>query len=170
MYTSDVKNLQIVRYRRKSTEGEDRQIASLADQDIELDGLNTNLGISPSQIVDNIAESKSAKKPGRLEFNNRVLKPIDQGKANAIEAWQPNRLSRNAIDTAALINLMDEGKLRALITKQQIYWNTPNDKFLLALACGQAKLENDNKGVDVRRGLAGKIRKGWRPGVPPIGY
>jgi hypothetical protein len=65
---------------------------------------------------------------------------------------------------------MDIGKLQSIITNQQIFWNTPMDKFMLALLCGQAKLENDNKGVNVKRGLAGKIRKGWRPGPAPIGY
>ena len=38
-----------------------------------------------------------------------------------------------------LVNLMDTGKLQSIITNQQIFWNTPMDKFMLALLCGQAK-------------------------------
>ncbi len=34
----------------------------------------------------------------------------------------------------------------------------------------QAKLENDNRGVNVKRGLKNKAVNGWRPGVAPIGY
>ncbi len=166
----DIKQLTIIRYRRKSTEGDERQIASLSDQANALDEIIERLGIVNTQIYGDVEESKSAKAPGRLGFNTKVLKPIEQGKANAIMCWHPDRLSRNAIDTAALVQLMDTGELRAIITNQQMFWNTPMDKFMLALLCGQAKLENDNKGINVKRGLAGKIRKGWRPGRAPIGY
>lgn len=34
----------------------------------------------------------------------------------------------------------------------------------------QAKLENDHKGENVKRGLRAKCEQGWRPGVAPIGY
>jgi DNA invertase Pin-like site-specific DNA recombinase len=166
----DIKQLRIIRYRRKSTEGDERQIASLGDQANALDELVARLDIVSTQIHTDVEESKSAKAPGRLGFNSEVLKPIEQGKANAIMCWHADRLSRNAIDTAALVQLMDTGKLHAVITNQQMFWNTPMDKFMLALLCGQAKLENDNKGVNVKRGLAGKVRKGWRPGRAPIGY
>ncbi len=142
----------------------------MSDQAVALDELTMHLNISSSQILADVEESKSAKQPGRIGFNTKLIEPIAKGEANAILCWHPDRLSRNAIDTAALINLMDTGKLKAIITNQQIFWNTPMDKFMLALLCGQAKLENDNKGINVRRGLAGKIRKGWRPGPAPIGY
>lgn len=166
----DIKQLTIIRYRRKSTEGDERQIASLSDQANALDEIITHLGIESSRVYADVEESKSAKEPGRIGFNTELLKPIEQGKANAIVCWHADRLSRNAIDTAALVQLMDAGKLHAIITNQQIFWNTPMDKFMLALLCGQAKLENDNKGINVKRGLAGKVRKGWRPGRAPIGY
>ncbi|MFZ1977525.1 MAG: recombinase family protein, partial [Bacteroidota bacterium] len=166
----DIRSLNLIRYRRKSTEGDERQIASLPDQAMALDELIARLGIVPSQIIEDVEEAKSAKQTGRIGFSNKLIKPIAQGTANAIICWHPDRLSRNAIDTAALVNLMDTGKLQSIITNQQIFWNTPMDKFMLALLCGQAKLENDNKGINVKRGLAGKIRKGWRPGPAPIGY
>jgi DNA invertase Pin-like site-specific DNA recombinase len=166
----DIRSLNFIRYRRKSTEGDEKQIASLPDQAVALDELVERLGIESSQVFEDVDEAKSAKMPGRIGFNTRLIEPIAKGKANAILCWHADRLSRNAIDTAALVNLMDLGKLNAIITNQQIFWNTPMDKFMLALLCGQAKLENDNKGVNVKRGLAGKIRKGWRPGVAPIGY
>ena len=170
MHTQNIHDLSIIRYRRKSTDDEDRQVASLADQDTELDTLSAHLKITPSQHIDNVAEAKTAKVAGRPEFNARVIKPISEGRANAIQVWHPDRISRNIVDTAAVIDLMDGGKLHAVITPQQIFWNTPMDKFFLALMCMQAKLENDNRGENVKRGLSGKIRKGWRPGAAPIGY
>jgi hypothetical protein len=95
---------------------------------------------------------------------------IEKGEANAILAWHPNRLSRNSVDTGYLIYLMDQNKLLEIRTPGQTFKNTPNDKFLLNLLCSQAKLENDNKGIDVKRGLRRKVELGWHPGPAPIGY
>jgi len=38
------------------------------------------------------------------------------------------------------------------------------------ILCSQAKLENDNKGVNVERGIRAKCEMGWRPGPTPLGY
>ena len=38
------------------------------------------------------------------------------------------------------------------------------------ILCSQAKLENDNKGLNVQRGLRTKCAMGWRPGIAPAGY
>lgn len=38
------------------------------------------------------------------------------------------------------------------------------------ILCSQAKLENDNRGVNVKRGIRAKCEMGWRPCMPPIGY
>jgi len=47
---------------------------------------------------------------------------------------------------------------------------TPNEKFLLMILCSQAKLENDNKSVNVKRGLRTRIEMGLWPGIAPTGY
>lgn len=38
------------------------------------------------------------------------------------------------------------------------------------ILCSQAKLENDNKSINVKRGIKTKCEMGWRPGVAPLGY
>lgn len=38
------------------------------------------------------------------------------------------------------------------------------------ILCSQAKLENDNKSVNVKRGIRMKCEMGWRPGPSPLGY
>jgi hypothetical protein len=38
------------------------------------------------------------------------------------------------------------------------------------ILCSQAKLENDNRGINVKRGIRAKCEMGWRPGTAPIGY
>jgi len=153
-------------YARKSSEQEDRQVLSIGSQESELKSLAQKEHLDMAEVLE---ESYSAKAPGRKIFN-AVIKRIENGEANGILAWHPNRLSRNSVDTGYLIYLMDQNKLLEIRTPGQTFKNTPNDKFLLNLLCSQAKLENDNKGVDVKRGLRRKAELGWHPGPAPIGY
>lgn len=154
-------------YARKSSESDERQAMSIDSQ------INEMLKIAKNEDL-NIAEvrheSKSAKAVGcRIEFN-RLLQDINEGKFNAILTWAPDRLSRNAGDLGALVDLMDSNKLVSIRTYGQSFSNTPNEKFLLMILCSQAKLENDNRGTNVRRGLRAKCQRGKRPGPPPLGY
>lgn len=170
MYPLDLTQFKIARYRRKSSEDEDRQVASLADQAVALDEVAARLHIVPSQIVADFGESHSAKfSHTRREFQKMVAL-IERGEANAILTWHPDRLSRNLGDVDSLVRLMENKKLAAIITPQYFFGNTPLEKYILISECTRAKLENDNKGVNVKRGLAGKVRDGWRPGVAKIGY
>lgn len=170
MYPLDPTSLKIAKYRRKSSEDEDRQVASLADQATALDEVATRLHIQPSQIVADFGESRSAKlSHTRLEFQNMAAM-IQRGEANAILTWHPDRLSRNLGDIDTLVQLMETNKLVVIITPQYMFGNAPLEKYILISECTRAKLENDNKGVNVKRGLAGKVRKGWRPGIAKIGY
>lgn len=153
-------------YARKSSEQEDRQVLSIDSQKSELEALARREKL---HIVELLEESYSAKAPGR-EIFNLMIKRIEKGEAEGILAWHPNRLSRNSVDTGYLVYLMDQNRLLEIRTPGQTFKNTPNDKFLLNLLCSQAKLENDNKGIDVKRGLKRKVEMGWHPGVAPIGY
>src|SRR3989344_7134810 len=89
-------------YIRKSSEDKSRQILSLESQEEELKKFSPN---DPDSIVDTLKESRSAKKPGRPVFN-QMMDNIAMGKAQGIKVWHPDRLSRNPIDAARLINLM----------------------------------------------------------------
>ncbi len=170
MYPLDPNQLKIIRYRRKSTEDEDRQIASLADQAVALDEVAARFHLEPSRYAADFGESRSAKlSHTRPEFQ-QMIDLIERGEANAILTWHPDRLSRNLGDVDAIIRLMEARKLVAIITPQYVFGNTPLEKYILISECTRAKLENDNKGVNVKRGLSGKVRKGWRPGVAKIGY
>jgi len=148
-------------YARKSSEQEDRQVLSIGSQKSELEALAKREKL---QIVERLEESYSAKAPGR-EIFNVMIKRIEKSEAAGIVAWHPNRLSRNFVDTGYLVYLMNQNRLQDIRTPGQSYKNTPNDKFLLNLLCSQAKLENDNKGVDVKHGLRRKVEMSWHPGV-----
>lgn len=153
-------------YLRKSSDQEDRQVLSIPSQRQELEPIAIKETLS---VVEWLEESHSAKRPGRPIFNS-MCERIERGEANCILIWNVNRISRNALDTGKLIDLMDRNKLLEIKTPHQVFRNTPNDKFLFSLLCNQAKLENDNKGEDVKRGLNNKAKLGWRPSGAPVGY
>ena len=121
-------------------------------------------------ITETITESHSAKESGQRPEFNKLLSGVTEGKYNSILTWAPDRLSRNAGDLGKLVDLMDQEKLHQIKTYSQTFSNNPNEKFLLMILCSQAKLENDNRGINVKRGLRAKCEMGWRPGVAPIGY
>lgn len=77
---------------------------------------------------------------------------------------------RNAGDLGSVVDLMDQGLLQEIRTYGQKFTNNPNEKFLLMILGSQAKLENDNKMVNVKRGLRARCEMGLWPLVPPTGY
>lgn len=154
-------------YARKSSEDDERQALSIDSQikevtsQAELQGLN---------IVEVRQESHSAKSTGQRPVFNQLLLDIKRGYFEGILAWAPDRLSRNAGDLGTIVDLMDNGYLKEIRTHGQVFTNSPNDKFLLMILCSQAKLENDNRGVNVRRGMRAKCEMGYRPCLTPLGY
>ncbi len=153
-------------YCRKSSEQEDRQVLSNESQVSELKALANKLGIRKFEVL---TESKSAKVEGRPTFNSMIEK-IERGEIDSILVWHPDRLSRNPYDSARIIRLFDSGHLIEVSTPSQKFTNTPTDKFMLAFLMLQAKLENDNKGVNVKRGLKTKAENGWLPSGAKPGY
>jgi site-specific DNA recombinase len=154
-------------YCRKSSEQEDKQALSIESQKTELQAFISSESL---EVVKILEESHSAKKRGERPIFNSMLQDIEKGKANGILLWNINRLSRNAGDTGIVIDLLDSGHLKEVRALGQIFRNTPNDKFLLGLFCSQAKLENDNKGVDSQRGLKKKAEMGVYPAPATLGY
>jgi len=154
-------------YARKSTESEERQILSIDSQIKEMLQLAERENI---EIVDIMRESHSAKDSGQRPVFKELLEDIRRGRFNGILTWAPDRLSRNAGDLGSLVDLMDQKLLLEIRTYGQHFKNSPNEKFLLMILCSQAKLENDNKGINVKRGLRTRCEMGLRPGVPPTGY
>ena len=154
-------------YARKSTESDERQVQSIDSQVKEMLQIAERENL---EIVDIRRESKSAKDSGNRPIFKELLKDIAEEKFNAILTWAPDRLSRNAGDLGSLVDLMDEKKLMGIRTFGQTFSNSPNEKFLLMILCSQAKLENDNRGINVKRGLRARCERGLWPTCPPTGY
>jgi len=154
-------------YARKSTESEERQILSIDSQVKEMLQIAERDGLEIAEIR---RESHSAKATGQRPVFNEIVNDIKIGKFNGILTWAADRLSRNAGDLGKLVDLMDEKMLLQIRTYGQSFTNSPNEKFMLMILGSHAKLENDNRGVNVRRGLRTRCEMGLRPGVAPIGY
>jgi DNA invertase Pin-like site-specific DNA recombinase len=122
------------------------------------------------EIVEVKRESHSSKEVGQRPVYNELINEIRQGKFNGILTWAPDRLARNAGDLGAVVDLMDQQLLHEIRTFSQKFTNNPNEKFLLMILGSQAKLENDNKMVNVKRGLRARVEMGLWPSVAPTGY
>jgi DNA invertase Pin-like site-specific DNA recombinase len=122
------------------------------------------------EIVEIRKESHSAKATGQREVFNGIVTDIRSGKFTGILTWAPDRLSRNAGDLGSLVDLMDQKLLLEIRTFSQKFTNNPSEKFMLMILCSTAKLENDNKSENVKRGLRTRCEQGLRPSMAPTGY
>ncbi len=160
--------LKYIGYVRKSSEdNKERQAASLPEQLHILEGLKSHHNL---RVIEVLQESRSAHEKGRPIFESMITR-IENGEANAIIVWHPNRLARNMTDGGKIIDLMDTKKLVEVRTPSRSYHNDdPGDLFMLTIEFGLSKKDSDDKAIVVRRGLEKKCRDGWRPGVAPQGY
>lgn len=154
-------------YARKSSESDEKQALSIDSQIKEMLQIAERDGL---EVIDIRRESHSAKDSGQRPVFNEILKDIRSGRYTGILTWAPDRLSRNAGDLGSLVDLMDQKLLLEIKTYGQHFTNSPNEKFLLMILCSQAKLENDNKSVNVKRGLRMRCEMGLWPAPAPTGY
>ena len=154
-------------YARKSTESEEKQVLSIDSQIKEMLQLAEREGL---EVVAMKRESHSAKETGQRPVFNELIEEIREAKYNGILTWAPDRISRNAGDLGKVVDLMDSGKLLEIRTYGQKFGNNPNEKFLLMILGSQAKLENDNRGINVKRGLRTRVEMGLWPQMAPLGY
>ncbi len=154
-------------YARKSMESEEAQVLSIDSQIKEMLALAEKEKL---EIVDLKRESHSAKEAGARPVFNEIVEEIKIGKYNGILTWAPDRISRNAGDLGRIVDLMDSKHLIDIRTYGQRFTNNPNEKFLLMILGSQAKLENDNKRINVKRGLKARVEMGLWPGIAPTGY
>ncbi len=154
-------------YARKSTESDEKQALSIESQVKEMLQIAERDGL---EIIDIRRESHSAKDSGRRPVYKELLEDIRRQRFNGILTWAPDRLSRNAGDLGSVVDLMDQGLLSEIRTYGQQFRNSPNEKFLLMILCSQAKLENDNKSINVKRGMRTRCEMGLWPGRAPTGY
>ncbi len=154
-------------YARKSMESEEAQILSIDSQIKEMLQMAERDHL---EVIEIKKESHSAKEAGQRPIFNEIVDEIKQKKFNGILTWNADRISRNAGDLGRIVDLMDQGLLHDIRTYGQKFSNSPNEKFLLMILGSQAKLENDNKVINVKRGLRARCEMGLWPCTAPTGY
>jgi site-specific DNA recombinase len=154
-------------YARKSTESDEKQALSIDSQVKEMLQIAEREELN---VIDIRRESHSAKDSGQRPVFKEILEDLRRGRYTGILTWAPDRLSRNAGDLGSLVDLMDQKLLHEIKTYGQHFTNNPNEKFLLMILCSQAKLENDNKSINVKRGLRTRVEMGLWPAPAPTGY
>ena len=152
-------------YARKSSESEDRQMASIDSQIAELEKMADEFGL---EVVGRFSESQSAKAPGRPIFNEMITR-IQAGEAEGIICWKLNRLARNPIDGGQISWMLQQGVLRQIQTFGRAYYSTDN-VLMMAVELGMANQFIRDLSVDTKRGLRAKAERGWYPTYATIGY
>ena len=158
--------MKYIGYCRKSTDEKDKQVLSIDQQLSELKEFAEKENL---EIVDFLTEAQTAKILGRPVFNS-LVKRLEKGEAQGIVSWNPDRLARNSVDGGKIIYLLDTGELQSLKFPTHWFENTPQGRFMLSIAFGQAKYYVDNLSQNVHRGLKYKIKQGVWPARAPMGY
>ncbi|MFZ5982483.1 MAG: recombinase family protein [Patescibacteria group bacterium] len=152
-------------YARKSSESEDRQMASIESQISELKNLAQQNNL---KIVRIFKEEKSAKAPGREVFNEMIEK-LKKGEADGIVCWKLNRLSRNPTDSGIISQLLQDEVVKHIFTFGRSYY--PEDNVLvMAVEQGMANQFIRDLSIDTKRGLRAKAERGWYPTFTTLGY
>ena len=154
-------------YLRKSSEGKDRQAASIPEQERELKDLAQIQQLKVGKIF---RESQSAHHKGRPLFN-QMISEIQQNKANGILVWHLNRIARNPMDAAIVIELMDNGYLESIVTPNRTYRKNSEDVSSIGSGLVQSKKYSDDLSEAVKRGNKHHflVRKKWL-GMAKPGY
>ena len=87
MNTQSNQKIKYFLYARKSSESEDRQVASIESQIKELTKVAKREKLS---IIEILQESQSAKGPGRPVFNSMIAR-IGKGEAAGVICWKIGR-------------------------------------------------------------------------------
>ncbi len=121
-------------YARKSSESEDRQVASIESQVAELKKLASNYGITIDEVF---IESKSAKAPNNRPIFSDMLERLYKGDANGIICWKLDRLARNPVDGGTINWMLQNGVIQHIRTFDREYFPTDN-VLMMSMEFGMA--------------------------------
>ncbi len=165
-YPNDKTNkLRYVLYVRKSTEDEEKQVLSKDAQKDKCEEQFKNLN-----IVKVLDESKSAFEPDKRDVFKQVLEMLDNGEADGIMAWHPDRLSRNEVDASSITWRVRKGIIKDLKFASFSFENSPEGVMMLQMTMSQSQYFSAKLSKDVKRGNQQKRKTGGITGIAPEGY
>ena len=152
-------------YARKSSEAEDRQVASIGSQIDELTKLAKKEDL---EIANTFSESQSAKEPGRPLFNEMIDK-IHKKEIQGIICWKLDRLARNPVDGGQINWMLQQGIIKHIQTFERSYYPTDN-VLMMSVEFGMANQFIRDLSQNTKRGLKAKAERGWYPTFATLGY
>jgi len=157
--------IKYILYARKSSESEDRQVASIQSQ---INVLKEAVKGGGLEIVDILSESQSAKEPGRPVFNT-MLERIYKGEVQGIICWKLDRLARNPVDGGQINWMLQQGIIKHIKTYERSYYPTDN-VLMMSVEFGMANQFVRDLSQNTKRGLRAKAERGWYPTFASLGY
>ena len=151
-------------YARKSSEAEDRQIASI---DAQIDELKKRAVIDGLKVIEVFCESMSAKEPGRPVFN-KMIDRIKQGEAEGILCWKLDRLARNPVDGGEIQWMLQCNQIKHIQTFERSYLSSDNI-LMMNVEFGMANQFIRDLSANVKRGNRKRASMGW-VNLAPTGY
>lgn len=164
----DTSKLRYILYARKSTEDKGSQERSIDDQ---IKDCNALIEREHLHIVKPILkEEKSAKVENNRPKFSWMINQIRAGKADGIIAWHPDRLSRNPIESAIIIDLLDKGVIKDLKFATCQFTNDSSGKMLLNILFAISKQYSEHISEGVIRANDDMLEEGKSNGIPKWGY
>lgn len=167
MIKRELEKLRYRLYARKSTDTEDKQVQSLDDQVKYMLETAEREGVRIQGQP--LRESKSAKRPNARPLFEELLQDIEDGKIDGIVCWKLDRLSRNPADSGRIQQLLQDGKLKHILTAEKSYFPEDN-AIVFSVEAGMSNQYIRELATNTKRGMRSKAEKGDKPGVPPVGY
>ncbi len=164
--TKQTSKIKYFEYARKSSEGEDRQVQSIERQHEENKKIIARYNL---EVVDTFSESRSAKLPNNRPAFTEMVRRIEKGEANGIICWHLNRLSRNPLESGILQQLLADGKIQSIQTKEKEYLPSDN-AIVISVESGMSSQFSKDLSKAVKSGIDKKIIKGQAPILAPLGY
>lgn len=165
---SPANRIRAVIYCRKSTDRDDKQQNSL---DSQLDACMRTVSEKGLEVVDTILESASAKEEWKRPLFARMLDMCRAGKIDYIVVDEVSRLTRNTMDGARVIGLLEKRQIISILASSRIYTaEQANDHFMLQLDAWIAKLDNELRRRNVKARMITCAEKGRWLGKAPFGY
>lgn len=163
----DIRASKYVIYARKSDEDSEKQVRSIEDQIKECRDYAERLKLN---VVDEITEEGSAKKPFRRKKFTELMERIEKGQIDGILSWHPDRLARNMMEGGRIVQFLDDAKLTDLKFSSFHFTNDASGKMMLGIAFALSKHYSEKLSVDVRRGNMNALKEGKSAGQYKPGY
>ena len=121
-------------------------------------------------VIKVLKEEKSAKIENNRPAFAWMLQQIREGRADGIISWHPDRLPRNPLESAQIIDMLDKGIIEDLKFPTRQFSNDSSGKMLLNILFAISKQYSEHISEGVIRANDDALEEGKSNGQPKWGY